>query len=251
MNLYLDFGNTRLKWTLVDEWNLWNMSKNLIYDVHHCPVEDISHFINFIEQYEADITQATLAVTKLSRMSDDVINILDKYAISHYLIRPSHRVLTVNYHDSSTFGIDRYLGMVAVKHRLQEANDFCVVSAGTALTMDFVVSGKHIGGIISPGVGTQHAYLTQRTGLSNIKKPDTLLGNSTETSIGAGIYHGQALMVNSFIQQIEKNHDTKIKAYFTGGNADNLTKNNADIYPALIFLGMTGFNEVLADIEQQ
>ena len=81
-------------------------------------------------------------------------------------------------------GIDRWLGLAAVWRPGQR---ICVISAGTALTLDFVEpAGEHLGGFIAPGIDlgrqalgdytaqcarTQSACLMHRWGRAKTPKP--------------------------------------------------------------------------------
>jgi type III pantothenate kinase len=67
------------------------------------------------------------------------------------------------YHDPAQLGIDRWLALRAVAH--DGAGAACVVSVGTACTLDLLApGGEHRGGLIVPGLGLMATALRSATG---------------------------------------------------------------------------------------
>lgn len=147
--------------------------------------------------------------------------------------------LSVNYQEVSQFGVDRFLHLLAAKRRYQQ--QFCVVSAGTAITLDFF-SNKHLGGMILPGLGSAQSLLAEKTGLTSLEKPSTILGNSTATSIGSGLYFGFKNLIYSSVEQVEKEYKTLFRVVLTGGDAQVLYKHGI-IINHLLFEGMLSYLE--------
>lgn len=73
------------------------------------------------------------------------------------------------YSDYQRLGVDRWLAMLAVWTKYRKA--FCVVDAGTALTIDIVNrNGRHVGGYILPGYRTSISSLNKATALINTEQ---------------------------------------------------------------------------------
>lgn len=143
-------------------------------------------------------------------------------------------MLSINYQDVSQFGADRFLHLLAARRRL--GDNFCVVSCGTAITLDFYSNG-HIGGMIAPGLGMSKQLLAQRTGLYEIAKPVSLLGHDTASSIGAGLYFGYKNLVFGSIAEVEKSLNSSLQLVFSGGDAKVLAAEH-QVIPELLFEGM-------------
>ena len=89
------------------------------------------------------------------------------------------------YAEPQRLGVDRWLAMLALWTELRGA--CCIVSAGTALTVDLVdSSGQHLGGYIAPGLVTQQQAVL---GATRFEHRDTRApyrnepGNDTESCV--------------------------------------------------------------------
>lgn len=154
-------------------------------------------------------------------------------------VRPD--MLAVNYRDSEQFGVDRFLHLLAGKARYRR--DFCVVSAGTAIALDFYTD-HHIGGMILLGLGSAKVALAEKTGLHEFAPPtETLLGHDTASSIGAGLYVGYQNLIDRSIVRIGEKHQTTFTTLLTGGDAATLYPENA-IAEDLLFLGMAQYKNL-------
>lgn len=145
MILLIDIGNSRLKWAQSDGHSI-----SAVTAVDHAgdPAAAIR----------------TLAATSVAAVwvahvmgGDHEGKILDAVQ-SRFGLRASiartraqYRGLKCAYTDPSRLGIDRWLMLLAAWSEVRGA--CCVVSAGTALTLDAVdAGGQHLGGFIAPGL---------------------------------------------------------------------------------------------------
>lgn len=98
--------------------------------------------------------------------------------------------LVNSYAEPARMGPDRWLAMLALWTELR--GPFCVVSAGTALTLDRVDSqGQHLGGLIATGLmSAQHALLSVTKGRpSELSRPyGEQLGRDTESAVRQAAY---------------------------------------------------------------
>ena len=97
------------------------------------------------------------------------------------------------YEDPRQMGVDRWLAMLAAHREFSCA--VCVVDAGTAVTIDQVdADGRHLGGVIVPGLGLMRRALlgeTGRIGESVVNEAGSgtgrgVLGHSTDEAIDGG-----------------------------------------------------------------
>jgi type III pantothenate kinase len=103
---------------------------------------------------------------------------------------------------------------------------------------------RFIGGAIMPGMELMLKSLysgTSKLPLAVLKKPDTVLGKSTVSSIISGIVHGTAGSVEHLIKSMEKETGFELKLVLTGGHAklmSPLIKRKHRLIPELTFYGL-------------
>lgn len=131
------------------------------------------------------------------------------------------------YATPETLGIDRFITAFSA---MEKYGAPCIVCGfGTATTIDFVSKTKEfIGGIIAPGMQTMTDSLFEKT--SNlpkveVKKPESIFGNTTVSAIQAGIFYGYIGLVNGILEKMleESNENPKIVA--TGGFSKLIAEN--------------------------
>ena len=108
-------------------------------------------------------------------------------------------------------GVDRWLAMVCAAEKTQKA--FFVMDVGTAITVDFVVNGQHLGGWITPGFQVMKQALVNSTKkvYANDEIPTTLtVGNDTEECVATGCYaavHGVYLSAVDYLSSKQTDFD--------------------------------------------
>jgi type III pantothenate kinase len=151
--------------------------------------------------------------------------------------------LKINYKDPAAVGADRLCNAVAAFHRYNGA--VVVIDFGTATTFDIVNSkAEYLGGIISAGVESTAWALYQRAAKLpkiSLEFPDSVIGNSTETSMQSGILLGTIKMIDGMLKEIFLELEEKPRVISTGGLA-NLIRSKSKIieayYPHLVLEGL-------------
>lgn len=157
--------------------------------------------------------------------------------------------LTSGYEDPHQLGVDRWMA-------LQGANSLyrqpcIVIDAGTAMTIDALVEGQHLGGFIVPGLSSLRKSLEIDTAnivsVENIPRDETqikesaLLANNTRSAILGGTLYMTASFINSIVFDLNQQVGTKFKILLTGGNASKLVSlidGPTEFIPDLVLLGM-------------
>ncbi|MDA0728244.1 MAG: type III pantothenate kinase [Bacteroidetes bacterium] len=107
--------------------------------------------------------------------------------------------LPTEVHKPSSLGLDRVANAWAVIHGAATGVDprrpWLVVDAGTCTTMDLVVHGRHLGGVIAPGLGMRLRSMADQTAqLPRInlpaRGPVPSVGLSTEAAMLSGAIRG-------------------------------------------------------------
>jgi type III pantothenate kinase len=131
--------------------------------------------------------------------------------------------LRPGYHDNAQLGVDRVLAMIAARDRCR--GGFCVIDAGTAITVDFVdADGLHLGGYILPGIRMARESLLASTAVPRApgQQHDALLGRDTAAAIRLGSTHAVAGLVEHVFRapDVDLGTPTPIVC-IGGGDADS------------------------------
>ncbi|HBX49865.1 MAG: hypothetical protein A2275_03020 [Bacteroidetes bacterium RIFOXYA12_FULL_35_11] len=125
------------------------------------------------------------------------------------------------YQTPKTLGKDRLAAVCGAKYLFPE-NDVLVIDAGTAITIDFIdKKGVYQGGIISPGLNMRFKALhsfTKRLPLISPSDESVLTGNTTESSIRAGVQNSCVFEMNEYVARFKRKHNCLI-TIITGGDA--------------------------------
>lgn len=129
--------------------------------------------------------------------------------------------LKILYENPAEVGADRIVNSVAALHAY--GGPCVIVDLGTAITFDAVsANAEYLGGIIAAGIGISAEALFNRTArlpLVDFRKPKSLIGINTVSSMQSGLYFGAIGAIDGIIERLiaELGPDTKTIA--TGGQA--------------------------------
>lgn len=224
--LLIDIGNTRIKFT----------KNSTPFQVQHSQHNELQAIFAYIQSNK--IRQILITNGRSDNAKNALRHILhyaDKEQIDTHVVAVQPEQLAINYDDPTQFGPDRFLNLLAAK--IDYDKNFCVISCGTAITLDFY-SNQHIGGMITLGIGATREALAAKTQLTSIDKPTNLLGNTTATVIGSGIYFGYQNLIYGSIKAIEEQENLLFNKVFTGGDSRLICKEKDTIRPHLLFEGM-------------
>ena len=161
----------------------------------------------------------------------------------------SNSGMPVLYTPPSDVGADRVVNAVAAYEMYGRANGtpLIVVDFGTATTFDAVsAAGEYVGGVICPGIGISADALFQRAARLprvDVRKPRSIVGQTTVTSMQAGLFFGYVSMVDGIVQRMRAELPSGDKAHCiaTGGMAEILAGETSSIQrvePELTLLGL-------------
>src|SRR5688572_5988665 len=116
--------------------------------------------------------------------------------------------MRVLYTPASDVGADRVVNAVAAYEAYGRAKHIpvIVVDFGTATTFDAIsAAGEYVGGVICPGIGISADALFQRAARLpkvDVRKPPSIVGQTTVTSMQAGLFFGYVSMVDGIVTRI-------------------------------------------------
>src|SRR5574343_1020951 len=214
-NLWLDIGNTRLKYWITQgtdviehgaELHLQSPADLLLGLVHHFKAMQISRIA----------ISSVLNKNNNVRISRILKRLNAPLAIAK--VQQEYAGLLCGYEDIQQLGIDRWLQLLAVANPDQ---NLCVIGCGTALTIDLIDGFQHLGGYILPNLYLQRDSLIQNT--KGIKIPDSAFdnlkpGHNTVDAVHHGILLGLISTIDQIMQQSPKH------LILTGGDAEIFAK---------------------------
>ncbi|MBW8895465.1 MAG: type III pantothenate kinase [Acidobacteria bacterium] len=136
--------------------------------------------------------------------------------------------MPVLYTPASDVGADRVVNGVAAYESYGRAKHapVIVVDFGTATTFDAIsAAGEYIGGVICPGIGISADALFQRAARLprvDVRKPPSVIGRTTVTSMQSGLFFGYVAMVDGIVRRMraELEGGDRAACVATGGMAD-------------------------------
>jgi len=183
MDLLVDIGNTRVKWCLRDAGTLTTPTA-----LRHAgdPLPFLRANWSALPRPDA-VRVANVAGAALE--ASLVALVRDLWGVKAVCVRPCQQVLglTLAYTEPQRLGVDRWLAMLAARHR--GPGPALVVDCGTAVTLDALdAGGDHLGGLILPGLGLLWGTIFDATGISQVpfRGYPSLLGTDTSECIAAG-----------------------------------------------------------------
>jgi type III pantothenate kinase len=162
--------------------------------------------------------------------------------VIRFAVIPATPPFGLAYREPQRFGIDRYLNLLAARDLYREP--LIVIDAGTAVTVDALdAAGDHVGGIIFPGLGLLRQSLGAGTSLvtSDPAAATLLLGNTTESCVNGGSYHGLQGAVERIVRLMTQQLGGHVTIIVTGGDAEVIApalQSNATLDPNLLLKGL-------------
>jgi type III pantothenate kinase len=129
--------------------------------------------------------------------------------------------MPIRYENPHEVGADRIVNAVAALERY--GAPVIVLDFGTGTTFDVVSEeGEYVGGIIAPGLGVSAEALfskAARLHSVDVRRPDQLIGRTTEQSLRAGLYYGYLSLVEGLVARLQAEFTTPVPVVATGGLA--------------------------------
>ncbi|NVK58015.1 MAG: type III pantothenate kinase [Alteromonadaceae bacterium] len=210
--LLVDIGNTCIKYRA-----LTAASDNIQV------VDDLARLIDHIEQTPID----SLYIANVGKPAvEETLSLLCKQQnIEFHSIKTEKDAFGIknSYSNPHKMGVDRWLAMLGAANLTSKP--YAVIDAGTAITVDFVANGQHLGGWIAPGFHTMKKALLENTTrvFEDQNIPAQLnMGDDTEKCVAMGClaslqgiyWSAKRILNNQFKENV---------IFFTGGDKKLLT----------------------------
>ena len=162
--LWLDLGNTRLKYWIVD---------NDTIIAHHAkehlkaPNELLLGLLGTLASFEPEFVGISSVLG--DKINTAIAQTLQGFAVPFEFakVNANHPLLTSHY-DPNQLGVDRWLQMLGAVDNTKKQ---CVVGCGTALTIDLIEHGTHLGGYICNATPCMQALSRLRSRRGGLTAP--------------------------------------------------------------------------------
>ncbi len=237
--LFIDIGNSRLKWVVEDEGDVLGSLYASDYHQH-----------GFRQSLERVWTQMAIpeACFIASVADTGVLAQIQRLIYSLWQITPllvGHPVsrfagVENAYPQPERLGVDRWLSLLAAHQ--DHAENMCIIDCGSAVTLDFLTSeGRHLGGVIAPGIKMMKQSLTKGTAAlpQSTFQPTIEIATNTESAIHCGCVMAITGLITESLSKMEQS----FRLLFTGGDAPMLTPmfDAPDVDPLLVMRGLQVF----------
>ncbi|MGR8981616.1 MAG: type III pantothenate kinase [Gammaproteobacteria bacterium] len=214
MNLLVDIGNTRLKWGRAHNGEIIAGSPFLHARINRLLLADVWKDIGVPEKVAVSCVSSEDRLELVRSVADELWPSIDFVKVNSQA--RGYGVVNA-YSQPETLGVDRWLALVAVRHRYRLPA--CIVDCGTAITLDMInAAGLHRGGLICPGLTLMKKSLSTAT--VSLKFNDTRYKAGLANSTSAAIYSGSLLAVVGLIEHVLSSQPEDCSLILTGGDAE-------------------------------
>lgn len=219
MNLYLDIGNSRLKWAQ-GEPSGWTVQSASLADYDPGDLFEIL--------WSTQVAPSRLLVSSVART--EWSETLRRWARNRWsceveFVQSSAAAVGVRnrYRDPSLLGVDRWAALIGARRLV--SGSAIVIDAGTAVTIDALnAEGEFLGGVILAGLELQRESLLR--GTAGISATDDrhadCLARDTASAVAAGTRYGIAGGIERVISEQTRALGATPTILLTGGDAEGL-----------------------------
>ncbi len=210
-NLWLDLGNTRLKY-----WHIDDVGRVLDADAKQhlqAPAELLmgltDRFNNFAPEFVG--VSSVLGESINTRVAESLSHLNVPFEFVH--VSKEHKLMTSDY-EPDQLGVDRWLQMLGA---VDTGKRQCIIGCGTAVTIDLIDHGRHLGGYIFPSIYLQREALfsgTKQISISSGEFDSIKQGITTQDAVHRGIL----LSIVGAINEITRHHNN-YQLVMTGGDS--------------------------------
>jgi type III pantothenate kinase len=209
--LWIDLGNTRLKYWLTEGESLIASGAELHLQ---SPADLLLGLVDRFSAFQASFVgissvldnQANQRIKKTLAPLNTPVEFAQVLQTLHGLITGYDRI--------EKLGIDRWLQVLALSG---QQKNYCIVGCGTALTLDLLDDQNHLGGYILPSFYLQREALAQGTRRVQVPEgafSDLSAGRNTQDAV----HHGILLGLVGAIEKLVRNESSR-NLVLTGGDA--------------------------------
>ena len=219
MNLLLDIGNSRIKWALAGE-DGWQSGTPLVRGDK--AFKDIAR----PAWKDLDVPERVIVSSVAGSDYDKSVRtwVKRRWKLDvEFLVATEACCGVVNaYRQPQWLGADRWASLLAARELFR--GPVCIVDCGTAVTIDALAGdGRHLGGLIVPGLDMMVDALTRRTPgvvlTAAGEQEVSLLGRDTASAVTGGTLYAVVSLLDRVYADVTAELGRATRAVITGGDA--------------------------------
>ena len=221
--LLVDIGNTRLRWCVSDGIRC---DSPAVRDYARPDTADLLSEAWADLPVQARVVVSNVAGEAVAHAVSTVARTLWGVGPEFVKARRSACGITNGYTHPERLGSDRWAAMIAAHHLFSGPK--CVVDCGTAATLDVLdAAGKHLGGLILPGLTMMRRALVSGTSDLSMEEapaasPNALLANETSDAIKGGTLYMLIAALDRISEDVASELPDDLCRVITGGDAPAL-----------------------------
>ncbi|MBK1716560.1 type III pantothenate kinase [Thiocystis violacea] len=219
MNLLIDIGNTNLRWTRHEVGRDWEIQ--IARHSGGVPLDLLAAWEGLqppARLLVSNVGGAAVAES-LARVSRAFWGLEPEFVAT----RPLAAGVRIAYEDPARFGVDRWLALIAAHAERREAS--LILDAGSAATFDLLLAdGRHLGGLILPGIEMMRASLLMGTHIPRIESEPVGAPWATDTAaaVAAGSVQALVALAARLYDRLAEESGGAPRLILTGGDAQRL-----------------------------
>lgn len=226
MNLLMDVGNSRVKWAWSEDGGLEDPDQ---LDRPELPGESsvLDVALGATGNRPSRILAANVAGNDYGRALNVITEELFGRPIEFVATTASAHGVINGYPQPELLGVDRWVSLVAAFHH--QGGPVCVVDAGSACTIDALdATGRHLGGVIVPGLGMMERALRADTG-DLAERSDRsgrgvpgIFATDTRAAIRSGCRYALAALADRAVSELTTGLSSAPRVVVAGGDGAEL-----------------------------
>jgi len=223
MNLLVDIGNARIKWALQDAENL---QPGMPLLRQNKAFKDIARPAWKELEPPQRVIVSNVAGADYQKSVHTWVKRRWKIAPEFLCATAEQCGVTNAYKEPARLGADRWACLIGAHARYR--GPVVIVDCGTAITIDAITAdGRHLGGLIAPGIELMTASLMENTsGIEITGSKDqqdiVLLGSSTEVGVSGGVLYTTVSLVDRVLLDLKSELGSAARLVITGGDAERI-----------------------------
>ena len=225
--LLIDAGNSRLKWASLDVGQR-SPQQALAYGNHSPPAGALQHLQTLLSQQTVE--HIILVHVLGSAFTEALTAFCAQVAVRLSLVQSDAGTygIEVAYPNPAHFGADRFVGLLAAR-KLLGAQAVIMIDCGTAVTIDALqADGKHLGGLILPGLQLLSDSLIRRTQAAHMSATPfddpQVFNDNTLQAMGSGCLFSLVGALEGICARMQAQMSESAQVLLCGGDTELLSK---------------------------